>query len=271
MDRRGDEQPERRAPLVRRARHLPSREKLGKSLACAIRPDPLAALTASTRPPRVECTVTSKEKNLQQRGKDRSRSWLSTAPWLLILVLGCGFAYWIAAREPNYRALSYGEFLQVLAAARANPGLALQKVQVNHGDIRGEIISTDPASDGADNRRHVTTVPFRTLRAGLETDLDLTRRLEAVGAAFQGGEEDSALRSFFSLLSTILMLGLFTVLLLFVMRWVSGGGSPFSFGRSRAKLYAQKDTKVTFQDVAGIDEAVAELREVVDFLKTPDK
>src|SRR5262249_5472295 len=49
------------------------------------------------------------------------------------------------------------------------------------------------------------------------------------------------------------------------------GNSPFSFGRSRHKLYAQNDLKITFQDVAGIDEAVAERGEVVDFLKTPQK
>src|SRR6185295_2575938 len=57
----------------------------------------------------------------------------------------------------------------------------------------------------------------------------------------------------------------------FGLRWLSGGSSPFSFGRSRHKLYEDKDNKITFQDVAGIDEAVAELREIVDFLKTPEK
>ena len=59
--------------------------------------------------------------------------------------------------------------------------------------------------------------------------------------------------------------------LVFVFRWLGGDGSPLTFGRSKAKLYAQKDIAVTFQDVAGIDEAVAELREVVDFLKMPEK
>jgi cell division protease FtsH len=59
--------------------------------------------------------------------------------------------------------------------------------------------------------------------------------------------------------------------LLLVFRGIAGIGSPLTFGRSKAKLYAQKDLRVTFKDVAGIDEAVAELREVVDFLKTPDK
>ena len=57
----------------------------------------------------------------------------------------------------------------------------------------------------------------------------------------------------------------------FILRWVSGGGSALTFGRSRHKVYAQHDRKVTFADVAGIDEAMAELREVVDFLKRPQK
>src|SRR5205807_227524 len=56
-----------------------------------------------------------------------------------------------------------------------------------------------------------------------------------------------------------------------VFRWVAGGSSPLTFGRSRHKLYAQKDLQINFQDVAGIDEAVAELREIVDFLKNPEK
>jgi cell division protease FtsH len=52
---------------------------------------------------------------------------------------------------------------------------------------------------------------------------------------------------------------------------MGGAGSPMAFGRSRGKLYAQEDIEVTFEDVAGIDEAVDELREVVEFLKTPEK
>jgi len=64
------------------------------------------------------------------------------------------------------------------------------------------------------------------------------------------------------------------VLLIFVIylfRRMGGAGSPMSFGRSRGKMYAQEDIEVTFNDVAGIDEAVEELREIVEFLKTPAK
>ena len=61
-------------------------------------------------------------------------------------------------------------------------------------------------------------------------------------------------------------------LLVFLMvKRLGGAGSPMAFGRSRGKLYAQEDLGVTFDDVAGIDEAVEELREVVEFLRSPEK
>ena len=69
----------------------------------------------------------------------------------------------------------------------------------------------------------------------------------------------------------LLMTGLLVVLFIFMMRRMGGAGSPMAFGRSRGKLIAQEDIEVTFEDVAGIDEAVEELREVVEFLKTPEK
>jgi cell division protease FtsH len=65
--------------------------------------------------------------------------------------------------------------------------------------------------------------------------------------------------------------GLFGMLLLAMMRRLGGAGSPMAFGRSRGKMYAQEDLGITFDDVAGIDEAVEELREVVEFLRSPEK
>ncbi len=70
----------------------------------------------------------------------------------------------------------------------------------------------------------------------------------------------------------MLVLSALILLIFFVMmRRLGGAGSPMAFGRSRGKMYAQEDLGVTFEDVAGIDEAVEELREVVEFLKTPEK
>jgi cell division protease FtsH len=69
----------------------------------------------------------------------------------------------------------------------------------------------------------------------------------------------------------LLMTALLVMLFIFMIRRMGGAGSPMAFGRSRGKLFAQEDIEVTFEDVAGIDEAVDELREVVEFLKTPEK
>ena len=64
---------------------------------------------------------------------------------------------------------------------------------------------------------------------------------------------------------------LFILVFFFMMRRLGGAGSPMAFGRSRGKMYAQEDLGITFDEVAGIDEAVDELREVVEFLRSPEK
>lgn len=70
-----------------------------------------------------------------------------------------------------------------------------------------------------------------------------------------------------SLLFAVLIIGF----LIFMVRRVGGAGSAMSFGRSRGKLYAQEDISITFEDVAGIDEPLEELKEIVEFLRTPQK
>src|SRR5690606_5690027 len=59
--------------------------------------------------------------------------------------------------------------------------------------------------------------------------------------------------------------------LLFLFRRIGRAGSAILVGRSRGKLFAQEDNEITFNEVAGIEEAVEELREVVEFLRTPGK
>ncbi len=65
--------------------------------------------------------------------------------------------------------------------------------------------------------------------------------------------------------------GVFILFFLYMLRRIGGAGSPMAFGRSRGKLYAQEELGVCFNDVAGIDEAVDEVKEIVDFLKFPEK
>jgi cell division protease FtsH len=73
------------------------------------------------------------------------------------------------------------------------------------------------------------------------------------------------------LISWFPMLLLIGVWIFFMRQMQGGGGKAMSFGRSRAKLVTQEETKVTFDDVAGVDEAKEELQEIVDFLSNPKK
>jgi cell division protease FtsH len=204
-----------------------------------------------------------------KKGKERRRSWFSGTAWALLILSGSLLVYWFMTREPSGIPLKYGELDRVLAAARDNHDVTFRKVRVNHGEVTGEIVTSDPVSDGDTNGTKTQAVNFRTVRVGLENDPDFIRTLrEVAGAGVQGEPED---RGFFSLAMTLFFIASLGLVLLLVYRWLAGGNSPLTFGRSRHKLYAEKGLHITFEDVAGIDEAVAELREVVDFLKTPQK
>jgi cell division protease FtsH len=78
----------------------------------------------------------------------------------------------------------------------------------------------------------------------------------------------SEVLSFMGLLGLPLLL---LALFFFILRRTGGAGSALSFGRSRGRMHAQEDLDITFDHVAGVDEAVEELREIVEFLKSPGK
>jgi cell division protease FtsH len=74
-----------------------------------------------------------------------------------------------------------------------------------------------------------------------------------------------------SYMPMLVLTGLFILVFFLMLRRLGGAGSPMAFGRSRGKMYAQEDIGITFEDIAGIDEAVEELREVVEFLRQPER
>jgi cell division protease FtsH len=207
-----------------------------------------------------------------KRGNERGRFWLQAAPFflLLLLLLGLGL-YWYSNREPSRINLQYGELVRMLKAP--DPGVRFENVALVPGSITGEIHTSDLVSEGGDKPvRRETVKFFRTARISLEPDTaHLVQLLAARGINFRGGEEESAVQVIRSLLLSLLFLFGVLVLGFLAFRWLVGGSSPLTFGRSRHKVYAQKDLQITFSDVAGIDEAVAELREIVDFLMNPAK
>jgi cell division protease FtsH len=98
-------------------------------------------------------------------------------------------------------------------------------------------------------------------------DPTLIPDLEAAGVPFQGRIESQWLGT---LLSWIIPPLVFVAIWGFLMRRMGPSSGLMSIGKSKAKVYAAQTTGVTFNDVAGIDEARAELREIVDFLKRPE-
>ena len=99
----------------------------------------------------------------------------------------------------------------------------------------------------------------------------LTERLEGTGIKFEYKQPD-AVGEIVSMLGSVLLptIVLFVLLMVFMRRMNKGGGM-MGVGKSRAKAYIQKDTGITFKDVAGQDEAKESLQEVVDFLHNPGK
>ncbi len=102
-------------------------------------------------------------------------------------------------------------------------------------------------------------------------DADLVRTLRDRGVAIQAKPPAESPWFISVLVSWFPMIVLIGVWIFFMRQMQSGGGKAMSFGKSRARLLSDQAEKVTFEDVAGVDEAKEELSEIVDFLKDPKK
>lgn len=127
-----------------------------------------------------------------------------------------------------------------------------------------------PASPPAGQPKPRTAMQFKTQRPAF-ADQELEKRLEEKGVVIKAVDENAS--------SWVKLLVSFGPALLLIVAFVwlsrraaaSAGSGLFGLGRSRAKRYSEEQPKVTFDDVAGIDEAENELIEIVDFLKNPAK
>ncbi|PWS36724.1 cell division protein FtsH [Falsiroseomonas bella] len=153
----------------------------------------------------------------------------------------------------------------------SGPGRASQQVaysdflnEVNAGHVRDVTIQgrtvTGQLSDG------------RTFQTYTPEDPALVSKLTEKGVRVVARPEDSDVNPLFHyLLSWFPMLLLIGVWVFFMRQMQGGGGRAMGFGKSKAKLLTEKQGRVTFEDVAGIDEAKGELEEIVDFLRDPQK
>ena len=137
--------------------------------------------------------------------------------------------------------------------------------EVEKGDVVSAVIrERDIEAVKKDNTRITTYLPM--------ADQNLLKQLMDKGVNVEGKppeEEGTLLRIIISWAPMLIILGVW----IFFMRQAQGGGrgGPLAFGRSKARLLTRDKIKITFKDVAGIDEAKEEVQELVDFLKDPGK
>jgi len=181
----------------------------------------------------------------------KKRIWLYVVYGLIALgiIISIQFANPFQPKE-----ISYSDFINHLNAGQ------VKEVTITDTKIEGKL-----QTDQGETSFVAGRIP--------ETDInDLVNKLEEQGISFSGRVESTFWRDF--LLTWILPLGLIAFIWFFVFRRFSrrlGGSGPMSFGQSKVKLYDRSVDRVTFDDVASLDEAKEELREIIDFLRNPQK
>src|SRR5476651_121070 len=136
--------------------------------------------------------------------------------------------------------------------------------EVNGGRVRDVVIQGRTVSGQLNDGR--------TFQTYTPEDSTLVQRLTDKGVRVIAKPEDSDVNPLLHyLLSWFPMLLLIGVWVFFMRQMQAGGGRALGFGKSRARMLTEKQGRVTFDDVAGIDEAKGELQEIVEFLKDPQK
>src|SRR6059058_5135601 len=191
--------------------------------------------------------------------------------YLLVAVIVLSFLQsWLLA--PRTIEIPMSKFLELLEADQ------VQKVAVTEREIRGiakpGALPAPPTAAGDRLRKILGTEEetrvFVTMRIPLIDDQQLVDELRAHNVEFAGRIETTFFRDL--LFQWIIPLGVMVAIWMFLMRRVGGGPTQaLSFGRSKHKIFDRKELKTTFADVAGVDEAKAELIEIVDFLRNPKK
>lgn len=185
--------------------------------------------------------------------------------YLLIGIILCALAFSYSNSTRRGKQLEYSKFKDQLVDGTLNSanvfGLKFEQGRITFKDA-------PPTRTGESAKTLPTTfsVPIQWISDGGREKLEAL--LEEKEIEYQS---DDLTQDWTGIISLLLIAGLTLGMMIFLFRRLGGPGAAMSFGRSRGKFYAQEDLGVTFNDVAGIDEAVEELREIVEFLRNPSK
>ncbi len=171
--------------------------------------------------------------------------------WLVIFVAIIALYQFINTPRTTYKDISYSEFLTLVDDNKVN------NIEFNEKNIKGEL------NDSTQNNQK----DFKTV--GPATD-ELIQRLESNNIKFSFAQKNES--SFTQLLINWAPLIILIALMVFFMRQMQAGGTKaMSFGKNKARMLTENQNKITFKDVAGVEEAKEEVSEIVDFLKDPKK
>jgi cell division protease FtsH len=172
--------------------------------------------------------------------------------WLVIFVAIIALYQLVHTPRSNFQEIPYSDFLS-----------NVEKGEVKDLEFKGEEIKgqyTNPVGDQA-------VEGFKTI--GPAND-DLIKKLEDKGITFKfSTDKEGSLTHM--LLNWAPLVLLIVIMVIFMRQLQAGGTKAMSFGKNRARMLTENQNKITFKDVAGIDEAKEEVQEIVEFLKSPKK
>ncbi len=161
----------------------------------------------------------------------------------------------------RYDKVTYFEFKTLLREGK------VQDVVIKKKEIYGKFLES-----AADTLSQIRKTPVKVgayFKTVYPDDPELFKLLEEKGINYEVKPDSNLWVTVLSWVLPFVLLFLFWIFLL--RRFAGPNGGLMSIGKSKAKVYVEKEIKVTFQDVAGVDEAVEELKEIIEYLKNPQK